>query len=669
MPTSTASATEQYLLELTNEARMDPMASAARYVSSYAPLTARQANIQNAFNFFHVDGAALLAAYQALTPVQPLAWNEALAGGARLHNTAMIAADLQTHQAPGEPDLAARITADGYTYSTAGENVYAYASDMIFTLAGFMVDWGTGPTGMQNPAGHRDNIMHAALRDIGIGVAADAVPGAKIGPNVATQDMGVRQSQPAIVTGVAYADTDHNGFYSIGEGTGGVLATLDSTATTGAAGGYTLETQRTGQQVLSYAGASGTATIAVTLSLGNNVKIDVVNGNELRTSADAIVAGATTSLTALGTAALSLSIGDGTGRILRANGGGDTLTGNAGNDTLIGGAGSDTLQGGLGTDTLDGGAGDDTAVFAVNRSQATITASGAAWVVDAPGLHHTVYNVEHLRFADGTIAAPSTAAEIAYTNTRTNTAADATSDLYTGPVAGLERQWIWSSPDNVAIRANSPNAFLKGGRRRGRTIGDGRQQRARRRRRLQLPRRLHRERRRHGHLLRRRPRRARDLVHHRRLPPRRPGHHLRLPPRPQYPPLDRQRRRGRLQGPHPPQRHRRPREGHQSQHDLRRHRPGHRRRPFQHHLGYLAQGHCRRDRLPAHPIQSLTCSISPWERAGVRARPQARTLTAPAPQRHPAPPGPGSAPMTPPPAPPPPDASRRRRSTAPPPPR
>ena len=463
MPTSTASATEQYLLELTNEARMDPMASAARYISSYAPLTARQANIQNAFNFFHVDGAALLAAYQALTPVQPLAWNEALAGGARLHNTAMIAADLQTHQAPGEPDLAARITADGYTYATAGENVYAYASDMVFTLAGFMVDWGTGPTGMQNPAGHRDNIMHGSLRDIGIGVVADTVPGAKLGPNVATQDMGVRQSQPAIVTGVAYADTDHNGFYSIGEGTGGVVATLDGTATTGTAGGYTLETQRTGQQVLSYAGASGTATIAVTLSLGNNVKIDVVNGTELRTSADAIVAGATTSLSALGTAALSLSIGDGTGRTLRANGGGDTLTGNTGNDTLIGGAGNDTLDGGPGTNSIDGGAGDDTAVFAVTRNQATITASGAAWVVDAPGLHDTVSNVEHLRFTDGTIAAPGTAAEIAYTNTRTNTAGNATSDLYTGPVAGLERQWIWSSPDDVAIRANSPNAFLKGG--------------------------------------------------------------------------------------------------------------------------------------------------------------------------------------------------------------
>ncbi len=463
MPTSTASATEQFLLELTNEARMDPMASAARYVASYAPLTARQTNIQNAFSFFHVDGAVLLAAYQALTPVQPLAWNEALTGGARLHNAAMIAADLQTHQAPGEPDLAARLTADGYAYATAGENVYAYAADMVFTLAGFMVDWGPGATGMQNPAGHRENIMNATLRDIGIGVAADAVVGAKIGPNVATQDMGVRQSQPAIVTGVAYADTDRNGFYSIGEGTAGVSATLDGTATTGTAGGYTLETQRTGQQVLAYAGAAGTATIVVTLSLGNNVKIDVVNATELRSSADATVAGATTSLTALGTAALSLAIGDGTGRTLRANNGGDTLTGNTGNDTLVGGAGKDTLLGGGGTDTLDGGDGDDTAVFAFARNQASIIASGGAWVVDAPGVHDTLTNVEHLRFTDGTIAAPTTVADVSYTNTRTNAAGAATSDLYTGPVAGLDRQWIWASPDSVALRANSPNAFLKGG--------------------------------------------------------------------------------------------------------------------------------------------------------------------------------------------------------------
>ena len=34
---------------------------------------------------------------------------------------------------------------------------------------------------------------------------------------------------------------------------------------------------------------------------------------------------------------------------------------------------------------------------------------------------------------------------------------------YTGPVAGLQRQFIWNSPDAVAISASTPNMFLKGG--------------------------------------------------------------------------------------------------------------------------------------------------------------------------------------------------------------
>ncbi len=52
---------------------------------------------------------------------------------------------------------------------------------------------------------------------------------------------------------------------------------------------------------------------------------------------------------------------------------------------------------------------------------------------------------------------------MSYTNTVTGVSSKDVGDTYTGPVAGLQREYIWSSPDSVAIAASVPNAFLKGG--------------------------------------------------------------------------------------------------------------------------------------------------------------------------------------------------------------
>src|SRR4051794_38774964 len=93
---------EQLLLQYVNEARLDPLGNAARYLTSYSPLLASDPDIQSALTFFGVDGAALQSQFAALTPTQPVAWNENLASGARSHNAAMIAADTQSHQLPGE---------------------------------------------------------------------------------------------------------------------------------------------------------------------------------------------------------------------------------------------------------------------------------------------------------------------------------------------------------------------------------------------------------------------------------------------------------------------------------------------------------------------------------------------------------------------------------------
>ncbi|MBV8912880.1 MAG: hypothetical protein JOZ05_07575, partial [Acetobacteraceae bacterium] len=54
-------------------------------------------------------------------------------------------------------------------------------------------------------------------------------------------------------------------------------------------------------------------------------------------------------------------------------------------------------------------------------------------------------------------------ANFAYTDAATGTSGGAAGDVYTGPVNYLQWQYIWSSPDGVAISANQPNAFLHGG--------------------------------------------------------------------------------------------------------------------------------------------------------------------------------------------------------------
>ena len=52
---------------------------------------------------------------------------------------------------------------------------------------------------------------------------------------------------------------------------------------------------------------------------------------------------------------------------------------------------------------------------------------------------------------------------ISYTDATTNGLGYTNGDVYTGPVAGLQHQYIWGSTDQVAISATAGNVFIKGG--------------------------------------------------------------------------------------------------------------------------------------------------------------------------------------------------------------
>jgi Ca2+-binding RTX toxin-like protein len=347
---------EQLLLEYINHTRLNPFGEAARYISSYAASpTSPDADIQSALTFFKVSGPALQAALAALTPVQPLAWSSALHDAATGHSNQMIASDQQSHQVPGEPDIGQRVTNAGYTgWTNIAENVYAFSNSMLHAHGGFMVDWGNGPNGMQDPAGHRNSIMNAAYREVGLSAVDEANPATRVGPIVVTQNFGNRAMAPQVfLLGVSYQDTDGNAFYTPGEGRNamGINASGTNGLTT-ASGGYTMELTA-GAKSITFTGGGLTTPLAVSATLlnGTNVKMDVIDASTIQSTISLSILSGATKLVGLGFNNLNFT----------GTAGSEQLIGAAGNDVLVALGGADQSQGGSGNDYLYMGEGNDTA--------------------------------------------------------------------------------------------------------------------------------------------------------------------------------------------------------------------------------------------------------------------------------------------------------------------
>src|SRR5688572_2561552 len=328
MATNTSNANEQMFLELINSARLDPLGDTARYISSYGTQAhSSVGNIESALDFFNVSGTKLLKQLTALNPAQPVAWNNKLGVAAENHSEKMIAKDMQEHVLPGEAGLGPRISAQGYNFFNVGENIYAFTKDPLFGHAGFMVDWGNGPGGIQSGAGHRMNIMNPIFREVGIGVVADSNSSTKVGPLVVTEDFGTRGTSGVFILGVAYTDTNGNDFYSVGEGKAGLTVAVGAASSvSSSSGGYTLETNATGLQTITLSGASAGLSNPVTfqtaLADGKNIKLDVIDGDILQTSVSGTIAGSDiTTVRGLGLKGLTLTTGDGVQNLVGTKGG------------------------------------------------------------------------------------------------------------------------------------------------------------------------------------------------------------------------------------------------------------------------------------------------------------------------------------------------------------
>lgn len=159
-------------------------------------------------------------------------------------------------------------------------------------------------------------------------------------------------------------------------------------------------------------------------------------------------------------------------------GGDDALKGLDGNDTLLGGAGNDILDGGKGTNLLIGGQGSDTAMFDLPRSSYTVqTSLFHQFTVILPGsggatVFDSVDSVEYFKFSDMTLSAVDVVSGIStdptlndftIADTTTNTTITAPGAPYTGPVSGLQREYINVTTNSLNITSSVPNTFIHSG--------------------------------------------------------------------------------------------------------------------------------------------------------------------------------------------------------------
>lgn len=359
MPPSDLNAEEQYLLELINRARIDPMAEAKR----------QGINLNAGLPSGTLDGEAR----QVLAPNTPL--NDA----ATKHSKWMLDSNTFAHVGRNGSMPWDRAASEGYDRASVGENISVRMGSSGSSFPG-AATIEAHHSSLFHSAGHRKNMLLADFREVGLSVEVGAFRhnGSNWTGHMLTEMFGAQAGRGAFLTGVHYTDKNNNAFYNIGEGSGGLRYTVQDANGKGAvstvvaaAGGYALgvDALLKSSDWVTVTGAKaggGSFKLAVEFD-GSNVKLDVVNDNLfLTTGSLALHSGITRAtllgaedLTLTGTAQADVLTGNGGANLLSGGGGADRLNGGGGNDTLKGGAGNDRLNGSQGHDDLYGDAGND----------------------------------------------------------------------------------------------------------------------------------------------------------------------------------------------------------------------------------------------------------------------------------------------------------------------
>lgn len=351
----TLTAAEQYVLELMNRARLDPLAEAARLGID--------------LNDGLAPGTLRGGSRQVLAP------NALLETSATNHSLWMFANDTYSHTGVNGSDAGERMTDAGYIWNAWGENLDFYGH----TRLAVVFDEATAElmaNDLFESAVHRENLLDGTYREVGIGAETDQITlgGTTYNAALLTENFGLSGAN-RYLTGVAYTDTDEDDFYSVGEGVAGVVFTVGTqTGTTQAAGGYAVSAGS--RAVTQVTGTSGDLSFSFKIDMSKgNVKVDLVD-DALFHSSGSIALGTgvndvellgTGNLKATGNMAGNLMIGNSGGNVLTGLGGNDSMDGGAGADVFYGGGGHDVIFGGAGSDILRGGLGSDTLVGETGR--------------------------------------------------------------------------------------------------------------------------------------------------------------------------------------------------------------------------------------------------------------------------------------------------------------
>ncbi|QRF68900.1 CAP domain-containing protein [Ponticoccus alexandrii] len=347
-------AAEQLMLELVNRARLDPLGEAARFGM----------DLNEGLAAGSIDGTAK----------QVLAHNESLFDAAEGHSQWMLDTNTFSHTGVDNSTPAQRAAAAGYSQTGwLGENLSVRGTSGTPNLNTMIV---TQHQDLFESAGHRKNMMRADYEEVGIGQRAGQFTFSTGTFNSSMVTQVFAESDPYVfLSGVIHTDGNNNGFYDIGEGISGYAVSAAGMSTTSfAAGGYTLALGA-GAGLVTVSLGGGALSVQADLSQGSG-KLDVANGDEVRSSVSLTLLSGVSQASLLGVADLNLT-GSGANERLNGNKGANLLTGGAGHDTLSGGAGNDMLRGGIGGDRLVGGTGMDTADYRSSASWVNVSlASG-----------------------------------------------------------------------------------------------------------------------------------------------------------------------------------------------------------------------------------------------------------------------------------------------------
>ena len=255
---------EQYLLELINRARLNPLDEA------------------NLFGIELNDGLAANTISEAAK--QPLAFNLLLIDAARSHGQWMLDNDIFDHIGVNGSNARDRMISAGYQFTGSwawAENLGTRGTTGTLDVINEIIRINEG---LFKSSSHRPNILNNSFREIGLATLTGDYYGFN---SIMVTENFAKSGSDVFLTGVAFNDlVSEDAFYTVGEGLAGIEVTairqsdnLSFTTTTMPSGGYQIALDA-GTYEVSFSDNNQTLgnTRQVTIA-GENVKLDLDTSN------------------------------------------------------------------------------------------------------------------------------------------------------------------------------------------------------------------------------------------------------------------------------------------------------------------------------------------------------------------------------------------------------